>query len=328
MAVLIKRDGTLVVREHGEEDEFLDPSDPFAIVYPFRAAVELEEGITPFQMMRALSPWSDAISAAGWFDFDGWLRAMTRPLVAEAREEPDRLAGIEIHPVIHVQRRKASGERMAEVFVAWQSRGRYANPVVGRDGRVDAYCSLSFLNPGLLGHLPVTIVREASVNDIHVHAPWREAPILSPASPGVYGRLECTPSLFDAVILGFLNDISFHGTPEATQVVAEDLREAVRRIDEGEAVPVARTPAGTSVLEELGILDDDDRAAIRKNAEAVGLAGLIEACDGPPAALAEAMGLTEFGLAALARGEVACFTAETLERFSATARAFAEKGGR
>lgn len=328
MHIVIQRNGNLVVRERGAEDNVLDPSDPFAIVDVFRAVVELEEGISPFQMMRAMKPWSGVLSEAGWLDFDEWFKAMERPFVQVAGDEADRLAGIEIYPVVDVRRTKCGDIREAEVSVSWRPRGRYLHPVEGHGDRIDAYCSLSFVDPRLLGHLPVTIVREASVNDTRACAPWREVPVLPSSIPRVYDRLVCTPTFFDTVVLGFLDDISVHGTPETTQEVADELRHCVDRIKAGDIELAEPQEPAVSILETLGVLDDDDRMAMRRHEAAVGLAESLAGYSGPPAVMADALGLTEYGLADLAGGNIARFTDETLKRFAAAAKEVLEKGGR
>jgi len=307
------------VHEHGEEARALDPSDPFAIVSAFRAAVEIEDGMTPVQMLRALKPWSKALSQAGWLDFGQWLKAMERPFVREAGDDPERIACIEVYPVVNVHRMKVDGERRAEAFVSWETRGRFESPVESPSGRTVDCCSLSFVNPGLLGHLPMRIVRAAEVNDIRTCAPWREPAILLPSVKGVYDGLDCTPTFFDTVVLGFLDEISSHGSPEDTEDVREGIMDSVSDIENGKA-DIAHTHSGTSVMEALGILDDDDRAAIRRNEASGGLSRLLDGYRGDPSVMAQALGLTEFGLADLVRGDVSRYSAESLERFEGIAR--------
>jgi len=224
----------VIVGEHGEDPRPADREDPFDALRWFRAMVELEEGITAFQMMRALKPWSRALSAAGWIDFDAWFAAMSAPMVREAEEDEDeRLSGIELHPVAYVSRDRREGERTASVSVAWRPLGRYARPRQVH-GRTEEHCSVSFVDPRLIGHLPLSVCTTLQVQDMRAMRPWLERPVLAESLPGVYGRLVEHPTFFDAIVLGFLDDVSFHGLPEETAEVAEGLIRAVDGIRSGE----------------------------------------------------------------------------------------------
>lgn len=245
MRILIRNDGEVIVDEDGEERP-ADRSDPFDVLRWFRARVEMEEGITAFRMMRALSPWSGALSAAGWLDFDAWLAAFSAPMLEEAvpGDDKSRLSGIELHPVAHVCRSEHGGARAASVSVEWRPLGRYAEPVRRPGGRVEELCSVSFCDPRLIGHLPLSVHTTLKVQDIRTRRPWGEQPVLAEALPGVYDMLVEHPTFYDTIVLGFMDDISFHGSPGDTAEVADGLRQAVDEIRSGAASETTRGREG------------------------------------------------------------------------------------
>lgn len=328
MRIVIQRDGRIAVCEHGSGDSYADPANPYDILRLFRAQVEFEPGLTAFQMMKALRPWSAALSAAGWIDFDAWFAAMEKPPISLAGEDSERLSGIELHPEASVNRFDDDGGRSASIHIYWRPLGRYANPEPNSFGRVEEHCSISFTDPRLIGHLPLSIRHTVKVKDSRSHAPWGEDPILPQSSPGVYDRIVDYPSFFDGVVLGFLDDISFHGSPEDTDDVAEGLREAVEEIHSGAVVPVSLSGGEggerKSILQLLDIDGADDivrRADIARDIRnAMANAGV------PDGEMAEKMGLTASGLAKLAAGRIADFSDATLERFLDTARSSAAAG--
>lgn len=227
MRMVIRKCGEIEVHEHGEPVETLDVHDPLAILPAFRAYVEFEEGLTPFHLMKALEPWSVVLSEAGWLDFEAWFRAMEKPLLKEvSAPDGERLSGIELHPRITIQgRRRRSGvKKDADLYVNWRPLGRYAVPQDHGNGRIEETCSISFVDPREIGHLPITIVENSAIRGINTDIDSK----MSEQS------FRCCPTLFDTVVLGFLDEISFHGNPEATQDVADYLKEAVTKIRSGE----------------------------------------------------------------------------------------------
>lgn len=231
MRVLIRKCGDIEVYEHGEDVVTLDADDPLAILPVFRAYVEFEEGLTPFHLMKALKPWSIVLSEAGWLDFDAWSIAMEKPLLKEvSTPDEERLMGIELHPDISIQsrRRRGGGDKDAELFVNWRPLGRYAVPHADVSGRVVETCSISFVDPREIGHLPISIVEKA--------------PVIEMGGSGKGGHLpdksyKCGPTFFDTVVLGFLDDISFHGSPERTQDIADNVKDIFAQIKDGTFSP-------------------------------------------------------------------------------------------
>lgn len=214
MLVAISRDGSVTVSEHGEEDRVLDPADPLAILPCFRAAVELEEGVTAAQLMRALKPWSAVLSRAAWCDFDAWATAMDRPFIEEAEDADDRIACLEITPSVHYYGKGAD----RTVSTSWQLSGRYEKPLTGPDGHTFETCSVAFCDPRLIGGLPIRIVDRAPTIDFDRNKDVEREEI------GV------ETDFFSTIVLGFLDDLSFHGSPEDTEEVGDGIRRSVAEI--------------------------------------------------------------------------------------------------
>jgi hypothetical protein len=229
MHVVIRKCGTVECHRSGGEVDTLDASDPFAILRIMRSSVEFEVGLTPFHLMRALRPWDGALSACAWIDFDPWLRAMEGPLLKVAVADDERLSGIEIHPSVNVRRMAKGGKREAKFTIDWRTLGRYASPVASSGGRVDETCSVSFMDPREIGHLPISIIDKPSVMEIG--SPRGTKGVFREGAD-IDWTFSCVPTFFDSVVLGFLDDISFHGNPEETQATRNGLVAAVESLTE------------------------------------------------------------------------------------------------
>jgi hypothetical protein len=135
MRLFIHRDGRLVVREHGEKDRAVDRNDLLALAAAFRAAVELEHGLTSAQLFRALAPWAALLSRAAWIDFEAWLSGASRaPLsvvcaetMAPGDDEPP-LDAVIVHPVLSVHRERPRNLSSVTLDIHWRTSGRYASP--------------------------------------------------------------------------------------------------------------------------------------------------------------------------------------------------------
>jgi hypothetical protein len=236
MRLVIYRSGRVLITEHGEPDREASP-DPVALASCFRAVVAFEEGLTSAQLMRALSPWATLIGHAAWMDFNAWASASARPhlvLATSEREQPDDppLDAVVIHPVLSLasdshgkKRRRSDGP--VTLSIRWRSSGRYAWPRPDGFGGEDRFCSMSFVPPAQWAHLPLLIEAQVMVDALRIDG---DAPLLPDLETA---QLTVEPTFFDAIVLGFLDDISFHGSPADTQERYGELQELVK---EAEAV--------------------------------------------------------------------------------------------
>lgn len=234
MRLTIHRDGRLMIAEHGEPDRAVD-ADPFALAACFRASVAFEEGLTSAQLMRALRPWARLIGQAAWIDFDAWATASAQPhlTLATSDEQWDDapLDAVVIHPVLTLtsssRTKRREARESSSLSVDWRSSCRYAQPQPNRFGGEDRFCSMSFLPPAQWAHLPLLIETRMAVDAFRI---GRDAPLLPELEAAA---LQAEPTFFDTVVLGFLDDISFHGSPEDTQERYGDLLE---RLEEAKAM--------------------------------------------------------------------------------------------
>jgi hypothetical protein len=231
MRLTIHRDGRVLIAEHGEPDRHVS-LDPFALASCFRAVVEFEEGLTSAQLMRALTPWATLLGSAAWMDFGAWAAASGRPhltLATSEEEQPDEppIDAVVIHPVLRLtsdcpRRKRKRVEDTIAFAVRWRSSGRYAWPRPNGFGGEDRFCSMSFIPPAQWAHLPLLIERRAMVDALRLGSDAPHLPDLEAA------QLTVEPTFFDAVVLGFLDDISFHGSPVDTQARFSELQELVK----------------------------------------------------------------------------------------------------
>ena len=229
MRLKIQRNGDLTILEHGEEGRPVGIG-PIDLAACFRAHVEIEEGLTSAQMMRALKPWGGLISRAAWMEFDKWLAASERPHLAlagassgdTADDEPP-LDAVVIHPVLslHSDGRRQRGP--TTINIRWRVSGRYSRPRSDGFGGKDRFCSLSFSPPAEWAHLPLILD-----GTLMVDALLAKGDAGLEAALGA-SKLIADPTFFDAIILGFLDDISFHGSPSDTQ---EQRQELLSRLEE------------------------------------------------------------------------------------------------
>lgn len=242
MRLTIHRDGRLVIAEHGEPDRAVEP-DPFALAACFRASVAFEEGLTSAQLMRALRPWARLIGQAAWMDFDAWATASAQPHLTLATNDEQRddapLDAVVIHPVLTLTSGSRTKRREAReppsLSVDWRSSGRCAQPQPNRFGGEERFCSMSFLPPAQWAHLPLLIETRLTVDALRI---GRDPPLLRELEAAT---LQAEPTFFDTVVLGFFDDISFHGSPEDTQerygVLLERVEEAKAAHGDGSEKP-------------------------------------------------------------------------------------------
>jgi hypothetical protein len=233
MRLTIYRDGSVLAVEHGEQDCEVSP-DLFAIAGCFRAFVAFEEGLTSAQLLRALRAWARLIRRAAWMDFDARASASAHPhLTLATKEEEQRddapLDAVVIHSIPTLRsegrtKRRKAGEPVS-LSIRWRSSGRYAQPQPNGFGGEDRFYSMSFLPPAEWAHLPLPIDTRVMADALRIGG---DAPLL-PELEAV--TLEAEPTLFDTVVLGFLDDISFHGSPTDTKGRYAELVELVREAE-------------------------------------------------------------------------------------------------
>jgi hypothetical protein len=213
-----RRDATIVVSEHGEPDRLLDAADPLALLVHLRSAVALEEGLTAAGLMRCLRPWSAVVSKLAWIDFDAWERAVAVGHLNEVApdsggdgDEPP-LDKVEISPCLHANRNRKGPPSLD---ITWTTCGVYAEPVVD-NGATHRRCGLSLAPVREWAYLPLVVEERLSVSDLGPK--WNETSgVLSATTvngPDDVSPVTTTPTLFDTVVLGFLDEISYHGDPE------------------------------------------------------------------------------------------------------------------
>ena len=255
----LNKDGSIIVAEHGQPDRPLDPADPLDLLSQIRSLPEFEDGLTVGEMVSCLRPWSAVLSRMGWLDFDAWDAAIkAAPAVRDAcdpffsAEEPP-VAAIVISPVL-TERIDKKGNMT--LLTRWDSHGEYAWPCVNAEtGHQDLYCSLSFLPPSEMASLPIRIDDRAWINTQDFRHKGRR--ILAhgiESTGGTPSMLRGPACFFDTVVLGFLDDISFHGDPEETKDVGEHLASLVAEIKAG------RIPEGsrTTVIDLEGDIEGED----------------------------------------------------------------------
>jgi hypothetical protein len=254
------RNGGIAVIEHGEPDRMLDPADPLSLLTHIRSMPEFEEGLTAHEMMRCLKPWSAILSRTGWLDFDRWDRAMAKPPSKFPDDSVDRsaedndppLSSVAIIPVLNARLRK---KERPNLNLTWQTVGLYLWPRVDPDMKhEDLHCSLSFSPPQSWAHLPIILERRAWISEIDYAREGRR--ILADgigSTATAPSELEVTPTLLSAVIVGFLDDISYHGDPDEAKKTGEMIGEMVEAIRNGEAIGTECTPGF------MGIDDEDDQ---------------------------------------------------------------------
>jgi hypothetical protein len=326
MEITIQRDGRIAIREHNSEVRYADPADQFAIFQLFRAHTIFEDGLTLRQLMKALRPWKNVLDRAAWMDFDAWLTAADKTHVTDVND-PDadeNVVSVEIYCIIDLYRQDNG---TLNIGTHWDFHGRFAKPVDLGSGHLTDVCGLSFTAPKEFANVPILINPVPSIHDIAVGPPEGKRPILSEASPGAYSRIELTPTLFDTVILGLLDNLSFHGDPEDTEERRDEIVGMVAEIKEREEAKAdaqasddvddtaAEEPEDrdslTMTFEEfdamMGITRDREREDAVFSLDRVLSATTIENEE-----LAGLLGLTPLGLDEVKRGTTAHFSTETI----------------
>lgn len=211
------RDSRIVVKEHGSADTVLDRDDPLAILDVLRSGVELEPGLTAGGLLRCLSPWSPLLSKLGWLNMHAWTSTASTAHLRDANgidmTDPERLDGLVLRPSVQFIDRRGGP---MELTVDWSVSGRYATPFTpAGSNRSERYCSISLSPLETWINLPVAV--DAVVEPV----------------PPVGVPMTVSPSFYDTIILGFLDDISAFGDPEETISIRAELLQAIQDIEQG-----------------------------------------------------------------------------------------------
>jgi hypothetical protein len=325
MQITIQRDGRILLEEHNEENRFLDPSDPYALTMVMRSHTVFEDGLTLRQLMKAIRPWKEAFGSAGWMNFDAWFSEIDRTHLSQVTTDPDEskdpLASLEIYNIVTLDR---PNEGHLELHSYWDFHAYYQTPVEA-DGAVWKTCSVSFLPARAYANLPIRINYKAKVHDRQADYLEGRRPVLSAERPGIYSHIETNSSFFDIVVLGLLDQISFHGDPEETEERGDALFETVASLREklegnneesDQPENDNDTPANETVsmtmdefYEELGL------AQIGRRFDAAStLHNSLKTVSADDTALAEKLDITLIGLAELKAGINAHMTINALDR--------------
>lgn len=318
MEITIQRDGRIAVREHGEDVYFANPDDQLAIFKLFRARTVFEDGLTLRQLMKALRPWKNVLNKAAWMNFDAWLTAADRTHVTDADDSDidEEIVSVEIYCILYLHRFDNGSLNIAS---HWNYHGKLAKPIDLGSGYLTDICGLTFMSPKKFANVPIIINLIPSIHDIAVGPPEGKRPILSEASPGAYERIELTPTLFETVILGLLDNLSFHGDPEDAEERGEEIAGMVADIQVREdAKNETEERDGLSMTFEefeatMGISRDREREDAVFSFDRV-----LSAAQSPDAEIAELLGLTPLGLDEIKRGITAHFSTETILRMKMT----------
>jgi hypothetical protein len=215
--VVFHRDGRIVARTHGRPDRVLEPTDPLALAAHLRSVVTFEDGLRPCDLMRCLAPWGAFLSRAGWCDFHAWHEAICRPPLRLARPgdvEETRVERVVLHPAVrtHIPHRD-----LPELEIAWEASAHVGGP--HGTGRLE---EVNQLDPRLWSRRPLVIETRPQLFEFDLSGRQRS---LFSDRVGIEAdggsRMTIRPTLFDTVVLGFLDDVSFHGQPAATRPAAD-----------------------------------------------------------------------------------------------------------
>lgn len=207
-----QRDSRVSAVEIGQPDTLLDREEPLAILDLLRASVQFEPGLTAGGLLRCLSPWSDILSRLGWISLEAWTSRAAKAhlrLAQAPTEDPEAIDALVIRPVVgrHPRRRQPD-----VLSVHWSVFGRFAKPVLYPGfSKPEHFGSISLLPIEEWINLPVLLVEEA-------------------AFPGEDGTVCIESSLYDTIILGFLDEISASGDPDDVSHIRQTILKAVDEI--------------------------------------------------------------------------------------------------
>ncbi len=336
MEITIQRDGRIAIQEHNADIRFADVEDQFAIFELFRARTVFEDGLTLRQLMKALRPWKNVLNKAAWMNFDAWLTSADKTHVVDADEDDidEEIVAVELYCILNLHR---SDSGTLYIDTHWDYHGKFAQPIDLGVGYLTDTCGLTFMSPKKFANVPIIIDPVPSIHDIAVGPPDGKRPILSDNLPNAYDRIELTPTLFDTVILGLLDNLSFHGDPEDAEDRGEEIAGMVADIKAqieataGEAAGTEKVDGNPSETESNDVDDTGDGDGLtmtfeefdasigvtrdREREEAVfSLHRVLKSVTATPDQdIADRLGLTLLGLDELKRGITAHFATDRIK---------------
>ncbi|TLX15982.1 hypothetical protein [Rhizobium sp. MHM7A] len=338
MEITIQRDGCIAVREHGNDVYFADPDDQLAIFELFRAHTVFEDGLTLRQLMKALRPWKNVLNKAAWMNFDAWLTAADKTHVTDADDSDidEEIVSVEIYCILDLHR---FDNGTLNIDYHWDYHGKFAKPIDLGTGYLTDTCGLTFMSPKKFVNVPIIINSIPSIHDIAVGPPEGKRPILSETSPGAYERIELTPTLFETVILGLLDRLSFHGDPEVAEERGEQIagmvadikaREEAKDEVQAEYEEADDQPSETDAVDEaeeggslsMTFEEFDAMMGIKRDREredaVFSLHRVLKAVTMPDEEIADLLGLTLLGLDEIKRGITAHFSTKAIVQMKMT----------
>jgi hypothetical protein len=345
MEVTIQRDGRIAVREHGNDVYYADTDDQLAIFPLFRAHTIFEEGLTLRQLMKALRPWKNVLNKTAWMNFDAWLTAADKTHISDADDSDidEEIVAVEIYCILDLYREDNGA---LNINSHWDYHGKFAKPIDLGTGYLTDTCGLTFMSPKKFANVPIIINPIPGIHDIAVGPPDGKRPILSESSPGAYERIELTPTLFETVILGLLDHLSFHGDPEDAEDRGEQIagmvadikaREEAKTEAEVEGGETVNLPSDTDENDEtdeggsLSMTFEEFDAMMgitrdREREDAVfALYRVLNAIETPDEEISNLMGLTPLGVDEIKRGITAHFSTKTIVQMKMTILAWEQK---
>ena len=223
MSVTFTKSGA-VLRENG-----VDTKSPYDILSWMGEVVRIEDGITFFELIRCLSPWSEATARIARCNFDILLAEAAKPFDSASLPESERISRVEIRPFIEVFRDEET--KAAEVTISWEPFGVLEEPAV-YDGIICEVVGLELSHPSKYAHVPIVIVNEAKVSDVMTGgktAPWNMEPAIHPTVDGGVTSFFAVPTVIATLLYGLIDEVTAAGTPdEAAAKVAYIVEELER----------------------------------------------------------------------------------------------------
>lgn len=245
--------------------------NPSAFLSALHANIQFEDGLTVGILLENLSPWSTAVSALARMDFDAFLAELSAP-PHEPVDSVSHIAlrySAEVCPVPAYERSGARPRKMKNGFYRFTPGKRLFSGrlhlIEGWDSHAllraehrESYkgaesISLGFTPLSDWKHLPIRIEDTGIINDEtvaggsaaflgtrkpltrrdHPNVSLLALPSGRPASHQI--RIDAPlPTLFDAVIRGFLWDLGFYYSPSVRDQTRADLRKQIAGIEMGD----------------------------------------------------------------------------------------------
>lgn len=239
--------------------------DPHVFMKSLHSCVVFEDGLTVGEMMENLAPWAEQMIGVACMDFPAYLEECRRG--GGGSEKIEKIE-IDYHMAIEAVPKFEKTEPPFSKLKNGMFRMNIGKPAfTGRlniDDRWDYLAilkeehreeyegsrgiSLSFTPISEYAHIPIVISRDAKIYDSTGFEPaylGTEKPLLNPEHPNVIGRevnggrkvyempIEApTPTMYEAIVHGFLWDIGFDYSPVKRDENAEKVRSSMEETKE------------------------------------------------------------------------------------------------